>query len=188
MSLGSYYLVAAAGQVDQKEVWKAHKPKKGDTAPWWQIANALTKKRMYARDASFGDDLARAYGVEWVEDLFAPADQDGLYTTNVEGFLGPQHEWMTANVPKRGAILEVNSWGQPELPKKACQVYGKRFKSDQTALVSIGMARCRRSITACPRRQSRRASQEASPPRATMTAMRLPCRRFAPTWHKRAMT
>jgi ParB family transcriptional regulator, chromosome partitioning protein len=127
-------VIAAAGQVDQKEVWKAHKPKKGDTAPWWQIANALTKKRMYAKDASFGDDLAQAYGIEWVEDLFAPADQDGRYTTNVEGFLGAQHEWMTSNLPKRGGIVEVNSWGQPELPKKGSQVYGKPSKSDHTAL------------------------------------------------------
>lgn len=127
-------VIAAAGQVDQKEVWKAHKPKKGDTAPWWQIANALTKKRMYAKDASFGDDLAQAYGIEWVEDLFASADQDGRYTTNVEGFLGAQHEWMTNNLPKKGGIVEVNSWGQPELPKKASQVYGKPSKSDHTAL------------------------------------------------------
>ncbi len=127
-------VIAAAGQVDQKEVWKAHKPKKGDTAPWWQIANALTKKRMYARDASFGDDLAHAYGIEWVEDLFAPADQDGRYTTNVEGFLGAQHEWMTGNLPKRGGILEVSNYGQPELPKKASQVYGKPSKSDHTGL------------------------------------------------------
>ena len=127
-------VIAAAGQVDQKEVWKAHKPKKGDTAPWWHIANALTKKRMYARDASFGDDLAQAYGIEWVEDLFAPADEDGRYTTNVECFLGAQHEWMTSNLPKRGAIVEVNSWGQPELPKKGSQVYGKPSKSDHTAL------------------------------------------------------
>lgn len=127
-------VIAAAGQVDQKEIWKAHKPKKGDTAPWWQIANALTKKRMYAREASFGDDLAQAYGIEWVEDLFAPADQDGRYTTNVEGFLGAQHEWMTNNLPKNGAIVEVNNWGQPELPKKASQVYGKPSKSDHAAM------------------------------------------------------
>ncbi|WP_312223676.1 ParB/RepB/Spo0J family partition protein [Rhizobium rhizoryzae] len=127
-------IIAAAGQVDQKEVWKANKPKKGDTASWWQIANALTRKRMYARDASFGDDLAQAYGIEWVEDLFAPADQDGRYTTNVEGFLGAQHEWMTNNLPKKGAIVDVNSWGQPELPKKASQVYGKPSKSDHAAL------------------------------------------------------
>ncbi len=127
-------VIAAAGQVDQKEVWKAHKPKKGDTAPWWQVANALTRKRMYAKDASFGDDLAQAYGIEWVEDLFSPADQDGRYTTNVEGFLGAQHEWMTNNLPKKGGIVEVNSWGQPELPKKASQVYGKPSKSDHTGL------------------------------------------------------
>lgn len=127
-------VIAAAGQVDQKEVWKAQKPKKGDTASWWQIAHALTKKQMYAKDASFGDDLAQAYGIEWVEDLFAPADQDGRYTTNVEGFLGAQHEWMTSNLPKRGAIVEVNSWGQPELPKKANPVFGKPSKADHTAL------------------------------------------------------
>lgn len=127
-------VIAAAGQVEQKEVWKAHKPKKGDTAPWWQVANALTKKRMYAKDASFGGDLAQAYGIEWVEDLFAPADQDGRYTTNVEGFLGAQHEWMTSNLPKKGGIVEVNSWGQPELPKKASQVYGKPSKSDHAAM------------------------------------------------------
>ncbi|NLR97288.1 ParB/RepB/Spo0J family partition protein [Rhizobium sp. P38BS-XIX] len=127
-------IIAAAGQVEQKEVWKAHKPKKGDTAAWWSMANALTKKRMYAKDASFGDDLREAYGIEWVEDLFAPADQDSRYTTNVEGYLGAQHEWMTSNLPKRGAIVEVNTWGQPELPKKATQVYGKPSKSDHTAL------------------------------------------------------
>ncbi len=127
-------VIAAAGQVDQKEVWKAHKPKKGDTAAWWQIANALTKKRMYAKDASFGDDLAQAYGIEWVEDLFAPADEDGRYTTNVEGFLGAQNEWMTGNLPKRGMIVEADNWGQPELPKKATQVYGKPSKSDHATL------------------------------------------------------
>ncbi|MGL3609058.1 ParB N-terminal domain-containing protein [Rhizobium sp. G187] len=127
-------IIAAASEFEQKEVWKAHKPKKGDTAAWWSIANALTKKRMYAKDASFGDDLREAYGIAWVEDLFAPADQDGRYTTNVEGFLGAQHEWMTSNLPKRGAIVEVNSWGQPELPKKATQVYGKPSKSDHAAL------------------------------------------------------
>ncbi len=127
-------IIAATGEVEQKEVWKAHKPKKGDTAAWWSIANALTKKRMYAKDASFGDDLREAYGIEWVEDLFAPADQDSRYTTNVEGFLGAQHEWMTSNLPKRGAIIEVNSWGQPELPKKASQVYGKPSKSDHSGL------------------------------------------------------
>ncbi|MBB5538804.1 ParB N-terminal domain-containing protein [Rhizobium giardinii] len=126
--------IAAASLDEQKEVWKAQKPKKGDTAAWWQIANALSKTRMYARDASFGDDLREAYGIEWAEDLFGPADEDNRYTTNVEAFLGAQQEWMTNNLPKKGAIVEVNSWGQPELPKKANQVYGKPGKGDHTGL------------------------------------------------------
>jgi ParB/RepB/Spo0J family partition protein len=126
--------IAAASLDDQKEVWKANKPKKGDTASWWQIANGLSKTRMYARDASFGDDLREAYGIEWADDLFGPADQDNRFTTNVEAFLGAQQEWMTNNLPKKGAIVEVNNWGQPELPKKAERVYGKPGKGDVTGL------------------------------------------------------
>lgn len=57
--------IAAASLEDQKEVWKAQKPKKGETASWWQIANGLTKTRMFARDARFCDDLRQAYGIEW---------------------------------------------------------------------------------------------------------------------------
>ncbi len=127
-------VIAAASVDEQKEVWKANKPTKGDTASWWSIANALNKKRMYAKDASFRDDLAAAYGIEWVEDLFAQGDEDNRYTTNVEGFLGAQHEWMTNNLPKRGAIVEMTNYGQPDLPKKAERVYGKPQKSDHTAM------------------------------------------------------
>jgi ParB-like chromosome segregation protein Spo0J len=127
--------IAAASLDEQKEVWKAHKPKKGDPqVSWWSVANGLAKTRMYARDASFGDDLAQAYGIQWVEDLFAPADEDSRYTTNVEAFLGAQQEWMTNNLPKKGIITETNNWGQPELPKKAERVYGKPSKSDHTAM------------------------------------------------------
>lgn len=126
--------IAAASLEDQKEIWKAQKPKKGDTAQWWQIANGLSKTRMFARDASFGDDLREAYGIEWADDLFGPADQDNRFTTDVDAFLGAQQEWMTANLPKKGAIIEVNNWGQPELPKKAERVHGKPGKGDLTGL------------------------------------------------------
>ena len=127
--------IAAASLDEQREVWKAHKPKKGDPqVSWWSVANALTRKRMYARDASFGDELAQAYGIEWVEDLFAPADEDSRYTTQVEAFLGAQQEWMTQNLPKKGIITESNNWGQVELPKKAERVYGKPGKGDCTAM------------------------------------------------------
>jgi ParB/RepB/Spo0J family partition protein len=127
--------IAAANLDEQREVWKAQKPKKGDPqVSWWSVANALSKKRMYARDASFGDDLVQAYGITWVEDLFAPADEDSRYTTDVEAFLGAQQEWMTNHLPKRGVIADVNSWGEATLPPKAERVYGKPGKGDLTAM------------------------------------------------------
>lgn len=127
--------IAAASLDEQKEVWKKHKPSKGDPqVSWWSVAQGLQKTRMFARHASFGDDLAQAYGIQWVEDLFAPADEDSRYTTNVEGFLGAQQEWMTANLPKKGVIAETTNWGEVKLPPKAERVYGKPTKSDCTAL------------------------------------------------------
>ncbi|GLS35298.1 peptide transporter [Mesorhizobium tianshanense] len=127
--------IASASLDEQKEVWKKHKPSKADPqVSWWSVAQGLTKRRMYARDASFGDDLAQAYGIAWVEDLFAPADEDSRYTTDVEAFLGAQQEWMANTLPKRGVIVEAGQWGEPKLPPKAERVYGKPSKSDHTAM------------------------------------------------------
>ncbi|BCM21098.1 ParB N-terminal domain-containing protein [Mesorhizobium sp. J8] len=127
--------IAAASLEEQKEVWKAKKPSKGDPqVSWWSIANGLAKRRMYARDASFDDELREAYGIAWVEDLFAPADQDSRYTTDVEAFLGAQQEWMTQNLPKNGIISEPNAYGEVKLPPKAERVYGTPKKSDHAAM------------------------------------------------------
>ena len=127
--------IASASLDEQKEVWKKHKPSKADPqVSWFSVAQALTKARMYARDASFGDDLVQAYGIQWAEDLFAPADEDSRYTTDVEAFLGAQQEWMTNNLPKRGIIAETTNWGEVKLPPKAERVYGKASKSDCTAM------------------------------------------------------
>lgn len=127
--------IAAASHDEQKEVWKKHKPSKGDPqVSWWSVAQGLQKTRMYARHASFGDDLAQAYGIQWVEDLFAPADEDSRYTNDVEAFLGAQQEWMTANLPKKGLIAEVTNYGEVKLPPKAERVYGKPAKPDCTAM------------------------------------------------------
>ena len=127
--------IASAALDEQKEVWKKHKPSKADPqVSWWSVAQGLQKTRMHARDASFGDDLAQAYGIAWVEDLFAPADEDSRYTTDVEAFLGAQQEWMSNHLPKRGVIVEAGQYGEPKLPPKAERVYGKATKSDHTAM------------------------------------------------------
>jgi ParB/RepB/Spo0J family partition protein len=132
---GQLRTIASAALDEQRQVWKKHKPSKADPqVSWWSVAQGLQKTRMYAHDASFGDDLAQAYGIAWVEDLFAPADEDSRYTIDVEAFLGAQQEWMTQNLPKRGAIVEAGQWGEPKLPPKAGRVYGKATRSDHTAM------------------------------------------------------
>ena len=123
--------IAAATREEQAQVWKKHKPKKGQTdIAWWEIARALAKRRMPASAAKFGDDLAKSYGIVWEDDLFAPPGEDSRYTTNVEGFFGAQHEWLANSLPERGTLLTVDDYGRGQLPKKAEQVYGKPSKTD----------------------------------------------------------
>ena len=123
--------IAAASLEEQTQVWKKNKPKKGHDVYWHEIARALSKRRIPFSAAKFDDDLARAYGVVWEDDLFVPAGEDGRYTTNVEGFFGAQQEWLANNLPERGSLLAQDEYGRPVLPKKAEQVYGKPGKSDQ---------------------------------------------------------
>ena len=126
-------IIAAAPLEDQAAVWKKNKPTKAyPHVTWHAVANGLSKNRMYARHASFGDDLAQAYGISWTEDLFAQGDEDNRFTTDVEAFLGAQHEWMANSLPKRGVILEVDHWQNGKLPKGAERVYGEPKKTDST--------------------------------------------------------
>jgi ParB/RepB/Spo0J family partition protein len=123
--------IAMATREEQAQVWKKHKPKKGQPEiAWYEVARALARRRMPASAAQFGDDLAKAYGIVWEDDLFAPPGEDSRYTTNVEGFFGAQQEWLQNNLPERGTLLPVDDYGHGQLPKKAERVYGKPGKSD----------------------------------------------------------
>jgi ParB family chromosome partitioning protein len=124
--------IAAASLEEQAQVWKKNKPKKGDDFSWYHVAHALSKRRIPFAAAKFDDELARAYGVEWHDDLFAPAGEDGRYTTNVDGLFGAQQEWLANHLPEKGTLLTQNEYGQPELPKKAERIYGKPSKGDIT--------------------------------------------------------
>ena len=123
--------IAAASRDEQAQVWKKHKPKKGHDVYWHEVARALSKRRIPFAAARFGDDLAAQYGVEWHDDLFAPAGEDSRYTTNVDGFFGAQQEWLQENLPAGGTLLPTDEYGRYELPRKAEHVYGKPGKHDK---------------------------------------------------------
>jgi ParB family transcriptional regulator, chromosome partitioning protein len=127
--------IAGAPLSEQAAVWTKQKPKKGQTASWYAIANSLAKRQMFARDAKFGEKEEAAFGIVWTEDLFAPADEDSRYTTDVDAFLGAQFAWLEANVPKNGEIVQVDDYGAAKLPKGATRVWGgKPGRHDRVAL------------------------------------------------------
>mgnify|MGYP001112855116 CR=1 FL=1 len=112
-----------------------HKPSKADPrVGWWKVANALAKTPMYAKVASFDDELAWAYGIEWEEDLFGPADEDGHYTTNVERSSARSRSgWRT--ICRSAASSRRPTAGVNLLPPKAERgVHGKSVKSDCVAI------------------------------------------------------
>jgi len=123
--------IAAASREEQAQVWKKYRPKKDHDVYWSDVARALAKRWIPFSAAKFGDDLAKAYGVVWEDDLFAPADEDGRYTTNVDGFFGAQQEWLQNNLPERATLLPQDEYGRPQLPKKAETVYGSPGKNDR---------------------------------------------------------
>ncbi|HKN30790.1 MAG TPA: plasmid partitioning protein, partial [Roseiarcus sp.] len=127
--------IASAPLSEQAAVWTKQKPKKGQTAAWYAIANSLMKRQMFAREAKFGEKEEAAFGVVWTEDLFAPADEDSRYTTDVDAFLGAQLAWLEANVPKNGEIVQIDDYGAARLPKGATRVWGgKPGKKDRIGL------------------------------------------------------
>ncbi|GAV35675.1 chromosome-partitioning protein Spo0J [Roseomonas sp. TAS13] len=129
-------ILANAPIEEQEAVWKQHKPKKGQEASWWSIANPLRKRRLMRKDARFDDDLARKFGISWEDDLFGPGGEDNLYTTKVQEFFDAQTEWLAthlATLHPKACIVEAGKYGSVELPPGAERVYGKPQDTDEMA-------------------------------------------------------
>ena len=123
--------IASAPREDQAAVWKKLKPKKGEGAIWWQIAQALEKTRFFAKDAKFGEAEREAFGIVWQEDLFAEGDEDNRFTVDGEAFASAQRAWLDAHMPKNGVWIEIDEYGSEKLPPKAKRTWTKPKKGDQ---------------------------------------------------------
>ncbi|WP_264598855.1 ParB N-terminal domain-containing protein [Rhodoblastus acidophilus] len=123
--------IASAPIAEQAEAWEAHKPKKKDGVSWHAIANALSRRQMFARDASFGETEQQAFGITWIEDLFAPANEDSRFTTDAAAFLAAQRAWLESNLPENGAIIEMDQWGNAQLPKGAERIWSTPTPDDR---------------------------------------------------------
>lgn len=131
---GQLRAIAAAPAEEQAQVWKKTKPKRGENVAWYAVAQALAKRRFYARDAAFGPDEAAAFGIVWEQDLFAPADEDSRSTTRIDAYLAAQQAWLEANLPEGGSVVPLDQYGRPQLPKGAHESY--RSKPGEGDLVA----------------------------------------------------
>ncbi|GBQ81233.1 ParB N-terminal domain-containing protein [Asaia bogorensis] len=84
---------------------------------WNELAHALSHTEFYARDARFGDDLAKEHGIVWEEDLFAPADQDNRYTRNALAFSAAQTAWIASILTEGKIQIDCSEWGTPLFPE-----------------------------------------------------------------------
>ncbi|WP_294541587.1 ParB N-terminal domain-containing protein [uncultured Rhodoblastus sp.] len=119
-------VIAAAPLSEQTEAWEANKPRKKAEVSWCDLARALSKHEMFARNAKFGEKEQTAFGIVWIEDLFAPANEDSRYTTDAEAFLAAQRAWLEANLPENGEIIEADDYGSAKLPKGAERVWSSK--------------------------------------------------------------
>ena len=165
--------IAAATREEQAQVWKKHKPKKGQPdVAWYEVARALAKRRMPASAAKFGDDLAKAYGIVWEDDLFAPPGEDSRYTTNVEGFFGAQQEWLQNNLPERGTLLPVDEYGSANCRRRPNASTASPARAIWSGTTSMrAPARWRPSPTGCPSR--RRPANRRTAPRPANGGQRM---------------
>lgn len=124
--------IAMAPPQEQAAIWKIHKPKtKDDEVSWSRIAQALDKRRLYAKNAKFDDKLAEAFNIIWEEDLFEQADEDPRYTTQVEEFLAAQTEWIQTQINAHTFHLPTDKNGTPILPEGAKRTYGDAQDGDK---------------------------------------------------------
>ncbi len=139
---GELRVIASATRDEQAAAWKKHKPKKTEQTAWHMLTQALRKSRVSASVAAFDDQHAEAFGIHWMEDLFAEGKTDPRFTDQVEEFLTAQQAWLEQHLPSNGEMLELTQWGDGKLPPKAQEVYGSDKKRKD---VQIGFWVCKRT-------------------------------------------
>ncbi|MEN3177460.1 ParB/RepB/Spo0J family partition protein [Gluconobacter sp. OJA] len=94
---------------------KAEDPE--DTVAWGALARNLEQKEWYARNARFGDDLARKHNIVWMEDLFAEPGTDSRYTLDATAYAAAQQDWLDNERPESSIVLTTDEYGYIRAPE-----------------------------------------------------------------------
>lgn len=88
-----------------------------DTVAWGALARNLEQREWYARDARFGDDLARKHNIVWMEDLFAEPGTDSRYTLDATAYAAAQQDWLDNERPESSIVLTSDEYGYVRPPE-----------------------------------------------------------------------
>ena len=119
-------IISSAPLSEQEATWNNYISGNygSDDINWNYFSRVMTQSEYFAVDAVFDDETAQKFNIQWEEDLFAPADEDGRYTRDAEAFYNAQKHYLETNLKENEAILETNDYGLPKLPKGTESVYG----------------------------------------------------------------
>lgn len=137
---GDEKTIAMASLDDQRAVWGAYFAERiegledpaeyrldpedtGDIVDWDDFVSALKETRFFASDARFDSSVANAYGVHWEADLFAPADEDGRFTTDRRAFQAAQQHWIDSCLPEGSVAMAEDQYGNVKAPEGFRRVY-----------------------------------------------------------------
>ncbi|MBB2199819.1 ParB/RepB/Spo0J family partition protein [Gluconacetobacter sp. 1c LMG 22058] len=145
---GDEKTIAMASLDDQRAVWGAYFAERlegvedpaeyrldpedpEDIVDWDDFVSALKETRFFASDARFDSSVANAYGVHWEADLFAPADEDGRFTTDRRAFQAAQQHWIDSCRPEGSVAMVEDHYGNMTAPEGFRRLYGWHGVEDE---------------------------------------------------------
>jgi ParB family transcriptional regulator, chromosome partitioning protein len=148
-----FRVIAAASDEEQTEVWKKRKPKKGQpTVSWAEVARALSKTRMYARDASFDDDRRTASSGR------RTCSRRPTRTAAIPSMLKHSSKRSTSGwrtiCPSAARSSRSTTGVSPSCRRRPSAFTESPANRTAPAFISIATVRCRPSPTGCPSRNA----------------------------------
>lgn len=119
---GAYFAERLEG-VDDPAEYRLDPKDPEDIVDWDDFVSALKETRFFASDARFDSGVANAYGVHWEADLFAPADEDGRFTTDRRAFKAAQQHWIDSCLPEGSVAMVEDQYGNMTAPEGFRRLY-----------------------------------------------------------------
>ena len=128
-------VIASASLEEQAAAWKKHKPKKGESVTWWQLAQRAGPPAHARRGRPVRRGVRRRLRRR-IRRGSVRASRRGQPRHHERGRLPRRPARLDrGNLPENGVVLQTEQYGGPKLPPKAQRFYGKPARGDERRLL-----------------------------------------------------